>query len=87
MNIVGIKFKGNGKIYCFKNEGLELRSDMHVVVETEKGEQLGKVVNVNMTPSKNIDKDTMKSVLRIATDKDNSTFEKNLMEIHLLTMK
>ncbi len=80
MNIVGIKFKGNGKIYCFKNEGLELKSDMHVVVETEKGEQLGKVVNVDMTPSKNIDKDTMKSVLRIATDKDNSTFEKNLME-------
>ena len=80
MNIVGIKFKGNGKVYCFRNENLELKSDMHVVVDTEKGEQLGKVINVNMKPANNIDVNTMKDVLRIATDKDEKDYEKNLKD-------
>ena len=31
MNTVGIRFKGNSKVYCFKNESLELKSDMLVI--------------------------------------------------------
>lgn len=77
MNIVGIKFKGNSKIYCFKNNDLELKSDDLVVVDTEKGEQLGKVINVNMKAN-NLDINTMKEVLRIALDKDVKQYEKIL---------
>ena len=79
MNIVGIKFKGNSKIYCFKNNDLEIKSDDLVVVDTEKGEQLGKVINVNMKAN-NLDINTMKEVLRIALDKDVKQYEKNLKD-------
>ena len=79
MKIVGIKFKGNNKIYCFKNNDLELKSDDLVVVDTEKGNQLGKVVNVDMK-NNNLDINTMKEVISIATSKDVKQYEKNLKD-------
>ena len=79
MNIVGIKFKGNNKIYCFKNNDLDIKSDDLVVVDTEKGQQLGKVANVNMKAN-NLDINTMKEVLYKATDKDIKQYERNLKD-------
>ena len=79
MKIVGIKFKGNNKIYCFKNNDLELKSDDLVVVDTEKGNQLGKVVNVDMKTN-NLDINTMKEVISIATKADVKQYENNLKE-------
>ena len=42
MFVVGIKFKENGKIYNFKSENI-LNVGDKVIVDTEKGLQLGEV--------------------------------------------
>ena len=43
MDIYGIIFKENGKIYDFLSDGTKFDKNDRVVVETEKGMQLGKV--------------------------------------------
>lgn len=81
MNIVGIKFKDAGKVYYFKNDNnLELEKNLNVVVETEKGEQLAKVYDLEVENTKKIDSKNMKSILRVSTDKDYKTYTKNLKD-------
>ena len=43
-NIYGIILGNEGKIYYFNGKKLEIEKDTKVVVETEKGIQLGKVM-------------------------------------------
>lgn len=78
--ICGIKFKDTGKTYYFKNNGLELNKNQTVVVGTEKGEQFGKVVDINVENFKNLDMDSMKDVLRISTKKDYDQYLNNLKD-------
>ncbi len=76
MNIVGIKFKEEGQIYNFETD-LTLSLKEKVVVETERGEQLGiveKIEDSNNTSKK------LKKVLRLASDEDYSTYLKNASE-------
>ena len=42
--VVGVSFKNNNKIYFFLTNKLELKKNQHVLVETEKGIQFGKIV-------------------------------------------
>ena len=73
--VVVIKFKGNCKPYYFKNQGFELKKGQNVVVETSRGEEFGTVV----IPEKEIEEITtpLKNVLRIATEKDIETVQRN----------
>ncbi len=80
MNICGIRFKDFGKVYYFKNEGLDLKLNLTVVVDTEKGEQFAKVAEVNVDNVKNLNIDNMKSVLRISTKDDYNQYMKNLKD-------
>ena len=80
MKICGVKFKDNGKVYYFKNNNLDLEQDEKVVVYTEKGEQLAKVVNLDIENTKKIDVKSMKKILRKATDKDYDNYLKNLKD-------
>ena len=69
-NIVGIRFKRLGKIYFFNPQYLILRKDDLVIVDTEEGEEIGKVAIPNRTLSdEKIPKD-LKRILRIANEKD-----------------
>ena len=43
-NIYGITLKNEGKIYYFNGEDKVIENDKYVVVETEKGIQIGKVM-------------------------------------------
>ena len=79
-NIRGVKNKDFGKVYYFKNNGLNLKKDLTVVVDTEKGEQFAKVSETNVLNRKNIDLDTMKNVLRISTKEDYNKYMKNLKD-------
>ena len=79
-NICGVKFKDFGKVYYFRNDDFNLKKDLTVVVETEKGEQFAKVVETNVTGLKNLDMDDMKSVLRISTKEDYNKYMKNLKD-------
>ncbi len=77
-NIYGITLGSEGKIYYFNGNDLEIEKDTKVVVETEKGIQLGKVMYKAEPEKVKIDIDSMKNVVRIATDDDYDTYLKNL---------
>lgn len=69
-NIVGIRFRRLGKIYFFNPQYLILRKDEFVIVDTEEGEEIGKVAIPNRTlDDEKVPKD-LKRILRIANEKD-----------------
>ncbi|NCC70652.1 stage 0 sporulation protein [bacterium] len=72
--IVGISFKDNGKIYNFSNN-LNLTEEDYVIVETERGLQFGKVVQIGNKIEKSKE---LKKVVRIADDKDINQNIKNI---------
>ena len=43
IEVVGVKFKSSNNVYSFDPNGLDLRVGDYVVVDTEKGTDLGKV--------------------------------------------
>ncbi len=73
IEVIGVRFKEAGKIYYFDPNQFDITIDDHVIVETIRGVEFGKVVIVN----KLVDIDDvvlpLKKVMRIAnqTDKDN----------------
>ena len=73
MNCVGVKFKEEGNTYNFESE-IELKEKDKVIVETERGEQLGVIdkVNCNISGTKKLKKE-----LRKATDDDYNKYLKN----------
>ena len=77
-NIYGITLKNEGKIYYFNGEDLEIENNTNVVVETEKGVQLGKCIYKADPKKVNIPVENMKMVLRVSTDEDYDTYLKNL---------
>ena len=48
-NIVGIRFRRLGKIYFFNPQYLILKKDEMVIVDTDEGEEIGKVAISNRT--------------------------------------
>lgn len=77
VRVVGIGFKEVGKIYYFDPTPFNLDVDDLVVVETVRGIELGKVI----TPPQEIPEEELehelKSVIRIATDKDIKAYREN----------
>ena len=78
MNMVGVRFRSFGNTYFFINDGLDLKVDMYVVVDTENGEQYAKVTDIDVKDTKKLDINKMKKVLRVATEKDIKQYENNL---------
>ena len=74
-NICGVEFKTGGKLYNFNVNGLNLKVNDYVIVDTEKGMQYAKVIKVFEGDTSNV-----KPVLRIATDEDKKIFEQNLVD-------
>ena len=76
-NIVGIRFKENGKIYYFDPKGLSLKQGDYCVVETARGTECGEV---SIAPRQVQDYEVvqpLKPVLRIADAADHRQMEKN----------
>lgn len=75
--VVGIRFQKAGKIYYFDPCGFDLETGMHAIVETARGVELGTV----LIPPRDVEDEKviqpLKPVLRIATDEDEKTIEKN----------
>ncbi len=79
-NIYGVTLRSEGKIYYFNGEDLEIEKNSYVVVETEKGIQLGKMIYIPDAKKVNIPIEEMKKVIRISTDEDYETYLKNLAD-------
>lgn len=76
-NIVGVRFKENGKIYYFDPKGLELKQGDYCVVETARGTECGEVC---LAPRQVQDYEVvqpLKPVLRIADAADHRQMERN----------
>ena len=73
--IYGVVFKEGGKAYNFIGEdGIEINSA--VIVETEKGNQYGKVTKINLESNSNMN--NIKNIIRVANDKDYNLHLNNL---------
>ncbi|HMK61230.1 MAG TPA: stage 0 sporulation family protein [Dissulfurispiraceae bacterium] len=74
-DVIGIRFKSCGKIYSFEINGLDVKEGDFVVVESDFGLSLGKVVMGQKTIEKS-DRE-LKRVVRMADDEDFKTNESN----------
>lgn len=75
--VIGVRFRTAGKIYFFSPGKLEIKRGDHVIVETARGVEFGNVV----TGPKEVEDEQitqpLKSVIRVATEEDYKTEEKN----------
>ncbi len=68
--VVGVRFKQNGKVYYFDPNGLSLQKDVNVIVDTARGIEFGTVLIPNRTvPAKEVVLPLRKAV-RVATPED-----------------
>ena len=75
MKIVGVKFNNNTKVYYFNSNGIDLKVNLTVIVNTDKGLKFGKIVEIVDSKREN---DAYPEVVRVATKKD---FQQHLRNI------
>lgn len=80
MKICGVSFKDNGKIYNFDLNNNKLDIQDYVIVETEKGEQFGKVVKIFDSDERSENFKNLKQVIRKSTDQDYKKYLKTLKD-------
>ena len=77
IKVTGVRFRSAGKIYYFDPAGFEIKKGDHVIVETARGVEFGTV----MMGVREVEDDKvvspLKPILRIATEKDIETVERN----------
>ena len=77
-NVVAVNFKENGKLYFFRGNNLIIKDNDFVIVDTDRGLQVGKVVVSNIINKEHVS--DMKNVIRLATQKDMTIYNNNLKE-------
>ena len=75
--VIGVKFKQDGRVYYFDPDNNTVNAGDYVVVETARGTECGIVGEANHSVPDNKIVAPLKKVLRIATDKDISRLEAN----------
>lgn len=80
MNIYGVKFSENGKVYYFNASNLKIYKNVNVIVETEKGLQYGKVVEkIDDIKVKEMN-ESIKNIVRLTTKEDYKQYLRILKE-------
>lgn len=80
IDVVSISFKEKGKTYYFSPNKLELKNNMNVIVQTERGLQFGTVVGQIERIKENQLNNPLKEVIRIASEKDVVSNDKNIKD-------
>ena len=76
-NIIGVRFKKQGKIYFFDSGNIEIAPKDKVIVETSMGQELGEVVvNKRQFPDYKLNTQ-IKKIIRKADKKDLKHYEEN----------
>lgn len=70
LEVVGVRFKKAGKIYYFSPGDATLKRGDHVIVETVRGIEYGEVVQVNKQLGEDEVVLPLKTILRVADQKD-----------------
>ena len=87
VRVVGVRFRGAGKVYYFDPGDLEIRRGEHVIVETARGIEYGYAAGGLMEVEYRKVTQPLRKVLRIATEEDrernaaNRAREKNALRI------
>ena len=77
VEVIGVRFRQNGKIYFFNPNDLNIEVGQNVIVETARGIEYGKVVLGRRKIKSEKVISTLKSVIRIATPEDDKINEEN----------
>ena len=77
IEVIGVRFRQNGKIYFFSPAGIELEAGDAVIVETVRGVEYGKVVLGKRMIEEGSITSTLKPVIRKATAEDDAKHEAN----------
>ena len=75
--VVGVRFRNVGKIYYFSPKNYEIKTGDHVIVETARGIEYGKVVLAPREVSDDSVVHPLKEVLRVATKDDDERESQN----------
>ena len=78
IKVIGVRFRGGGKVYYFDPNGVELKREDQVIVETVRGVEIGTVLLVNKEISDDEVPGPIKKIIRKATDEDVKKAEKNI---------
>ena len=78
IEVVGVSFKNNSKLYYFSPKGLKIKKGINVIVKTERGLQFGKVELSNTEIEDSNIKTALSEVVRIASKKDYDKHLKNV---------
>ena len=77
VEIIGVRFKSGGKQYYFDPAGLEVQPGQGVIVETSRGLEYGECAQGNTQVEEETVVQPLRPLLRIATEEDEKTVEKN----------
>lgn len=77
VEVIGVRFRTNGKIYFFNPEKFQVEVGDHVIVETVRGVEYGTVVLSRRKINEGEIVSALKPIIRIATPKDDAQQEKN----------
>lgn len=100
VEVIGVRFKKQGKIYYFDPVGVKAEKDDHVIVETSRGQEYGVVALGNRMVSGRDVVPPLRKTVRLATPADDAHYKENLkketdaynvcleqIELHQLVMK
>ncbi len=77
IKVIGVRFRQAGKIYYFDPAGLDIKREDHVIVETTRGVEYGRVVEGVKQVSDDEVTTPLKPVIRLATKEDDQKAQKN----------
>jgi len=77
--ILGVKFNDYGQVYYFGSGPFVVREGQHVIVKTDQGMGLGKVILIRQAPQENEDDESggHKAIYRLANEKDMESVAEN----------
>ena len=80
IEVVGVKFRSSNNTYSYSPNGLELKKGDKVIVESEKGNDIGTIVTEKEGVDISTLLDSLKNVIRVATDEEIKKAEQNMKE-------
>lgn len=75
--VIGVKFKNSNRFYYFDINSFDVKKGDNVIVETEKGIQLGRVVTDVKKINDNDISSELKKIIRLATKEDINQYKSN----------
>ncbi len=76
-DVIGVRFRTNGKIYYFDPKDYNIPAESYVIVETARGVEYGRVVTERKSVDEKEIPQDLKPIIRLATEEDHKQYEAN----------